>query len=82
MRQLEAQGMMGDDALTSADSQYFGRPGEYGLHVFDFYVCKTCSHPFFGGKHECAEVCAILSFIFSSLSPTPSPSLSQPNMLV
>jgi hypothetical protein len=55
-RQLEAQGMMNDEQLTNPDSPYFQKAGEYGLHVFDFYVCKSCMHPFFGGKHECAEV--------------------------
>ena len=33
--------------------EYEGRPGEYALSRFNYYLCETCETPYFGGDRAC-----------------------------
>ena len=55
VKYLKIEGMLEDDALKDKNSEFFEKPEEYALKVFDFFVCFECSVPYYGGKHECAQ---------------------------
>lgn len=44
-----------DADLVNPESEFYNKPEQYALKVFDFYVCFQCQRPYYGGKHECAQ---------------------------
>ena len=64
VKYLKIEGMLEDDALKNKNSEFFEKPEEYSLKVFDFFVCFDCSVPYYGGKHECAQGVEVYSFFF------------------
>jgi hypothetical protein len=73
MKQLKELGMMDDAALHEEGSPYYNNPGEYGIHALDYFICETCKHPFFGGKHECAQAMQVFTIFYFFYSLTHHP---------
>ena len=43
----------GPPRQIQAGGDYEGRPGEYALSRFNYYLCETCETPYFGGDRAC-----------------------------
>ena len=43
----------GPPRQIQAGGDYEGRPGEYALSRFNYYLCETCESPYFGGDRAC-----------------------------
>jgi len=43
----------GPPRQIQAGGDYEGRPGEFALSRFNYYLCETCETPYFGGDRAC-----------------------------
>jgi len=50
---LKIEGLQEDPQITTEGSKYFNKPDDYAVHIFSFYECHLCKHPYFGGRRQC-----------------------------
>lgn len=50
---LKFEGMDKDKRLTEEGSAWFGKPEEYAMATFSYFMCYKCKKPYFGGKKNC-----------------------------
>ena len=50
-----AEGIDKDERLQNPDDPYFKDIQAYSLQRLSFYMCFTCSDPYYGGKRECGQ---------------------------
>jgi hypothetical protein len=55
MERAIAEGIDKDDRLMNPDDPYFNDLETYAMHRLSFYMCFTCSEPYYGGKRECGQ---------------------------
>eukprot|EP00899_Mesostigma_viride_P018033 jgi/Mesvir1/26230/Mv02406-RA.1 len=51
-KRLRLEGMHTRDEVQPGGT-FEGRPGEFAMNLFSYYLCFKCKRPFYGGKHEC-----------------------------
>eukprot|EP00297_Palpitomonas_bilix_P013651 CAMPEP_0113876404 /NCGR_PEP_ID=MMETSP0780_2-20120614/5473_1 /TAXON_ID=652834 /ORGANISM="Palpitomonas bilix" /LENGTH=550 /DNA_ID=CAMNT_0000862489 /DNA_START=457 /DNA_END=2106 /DNA_ORIENTATION=+ /assembly_acc=CAM_ASM_000599 len=44
-----------DDKVMVEGQQYFGKPAEYAMSLYQYYRCSKCFKPYFGGNYVCEE---------------------------
>ena len=58
----------GDDSFLLP---FNGNLGAFGLSIFEYFACRTCKHPYFGGKKDCAagveQVSILTHYFFQNL---------------
>ena len=47
-----------NDAPLQRGGKYEGRPSEYAMDLYAYYVCHKCHTPYFGGRRQCEEAAA------------------------
>lgn len=55
LQRLEIEGMMNDPRITNPESEFHGKPQEYAMNIFSFYMCYICKNPYFGGRRNCEQ---------------------------
>eukprot|EP01017_Pseudomicrothorax_dubius_P046940 TRINITY_DN8351_c0_g1_i1.p1 TRINITY_DN8351_c0_g1~~TRINITY_DN8351_c0_g1_i1.p1 ORF type:complete len:410 (+),score=32.69 TRINITY_DN8351_c0_g1_i1:307-1536(+) len=58
VQRLKYEGMEKDPKLVDPNSVWHGRPEEYAMAVFSYYLCFKCKKPYFGGKKNCEDAAA------------------------
>jgi hypothetical protein len=42
-----------DPKLKDKTSPYFGKPKEYAMIIYAYFMCFKCKKPYFGGRKDC-----------------------------
>lgn len=42
-----------DPKLKDKNSPYFGKPKEYAMIIYAYFLCFKCKKPYFGGRKDC-----------------------------
>ena len=53
LEQLKIEGKDKCDEIENKESEFFKKPLEFALKIFDFSICDKCKQPFYAGYHEC-----------------------------
>ena len=47
-----------NDAPLAKGGKYEGRPADYAMDLYAYYMCSHCHQPYFGGRRQCEEAAA------------------------
>lgn len=47
-----------NDAPLQKGGKYEGRPADYAMDLYAYYMCSHCHQPYFGGRRQCEEAAA------------------------
>lgn len=42
-----------DPKLTDKSSIYYGKPKDYAMIIYAYFMCFKCKGPYFGGRKDC-----------------------------
>ena len=54
---LSFEGNQNDQPLQKG-GKYEGRPADYAMDLYAYYICSHCHQPYFGGRRQCEEAAA------------------------
>ena len=54
---LSFEGNQNDQPLQPG-GKYEGRPADYAMDLYAYYMCSHCHQPYFGGRRQCEEAAA------------------------
>jgi E3 ubiquitin-protein ligase MYCBP2 len=52
---LEYEGLASCPDVVDKDSRFHGKPAEYAMQTFSYFMCSCCEEPYFGGRAECCD---------------------------
>lgn len=53
LKRLKDLGLDKSDDVTKKGNEYYGRPLDYAMHKFCYYLCYKCKEPYYGGDRAC-----------------------------
>lgn len=51
---LEYTGLDRSEDITTVGRPFYGKPADYAMDRFAYYLCHKCQRPYFGGEKQCA----------------------------
>lgn len=52
-QRLSYEGLINTRDLKDPKSRFFGKPTEYAMDRFSYFLCSRCKHPYFAGQKQC-----------------------------
>jgi len=56
MERLKYEKRDKDERLLKVGDQYYGKPEEYCMAIYSYYLCFKCKKPYFGGLKSCENL--------------------------
>lgn len=56
MKRLTMEGLLKTAEELQPGGNFVGRPSEYALYIYQYYMCSKCRVPYCGGKRDCLRI--------------------------